>query len=507
MPIDDISQTLFPHHGLNSTPISSLDTFQIHNDYSLSLSGRSSFNPPGEINGASVQTTNYNFNSGYGLINAAAAVARATGQNTFADVPALGGNNWGADLVRAPAAWAQGYTGKGVVVAVLDTGVDYNHPDLKDNIWVNPSEIPGNGIDNDRNGYIDDTQGWNFADNSNNVIDLNGHGTHVAGTIAGGNNGFGVTGIAYDAKIMPVKVLNQQGSGSSNAVAEGIYYAVNNGARVINLSLGSNFPNSTLADAIEYASSRDAVVIMASGNNGYPLTGYPARYANNWGLAVGAVDSNNRLANFSNRAGLNSFPYVTAPGVGIYSSLPGNEYGTYSGTSMAAPHVSGVVALMLSANPNLTHGEIRQIIMETAGNSSTARPEANRWNITPVVSETIRGMVNNITSINEINRQSTLISNIVNLAIADSTNNNTPTSNPPTSSLISPGLQSINPGNPTQLRYYHSSIGGLSSTNDNIFNADDIDQNNLDFRKIGRVFNQLRRGIDIFRRLLPIIRR
>lgn len=507
MPIDDISQTLFPHNGLNSTAISSVDTFQIQNDYSLSLSGRSSFNPPGEINGASVQTANYNFNSGYGLINAAAAVARASGQNTFADVPPLGGNNWGADLVKAPAAWAQGYTGKGVVVAVLDTGVDYDHPDLKDNIWINPGEIPGNGIDNDGNGYIDDTRGWNFADNSNNIIDLNGHGTHVAGTIAGGNNGFGVTGIAYDAQIMPVKVLNEQGSGSSNAVAEGIYYAVNNGAHVINLSLGNNFPNSTLADAIEYASNRGAVVIMASGNNSYPLPGYPARYANNWGLAVGAVDSNNRLANFSNRAGLNSFPYVTAPGVSIYSSLPGNEYGTYSGTSMAAPHVAGVVALMLSANPNLTHAEIRQIIMETAGNS-TAIPDANRWNITPVLSETIREMVNNITSINEINWESTVTNYIVNLASADFTNNNTPTSTPPTSSFISPGnRQSINPGNPTELRYYHSSIGGLSSTNDNIFNADDIDQNNVDFRKIRKVFNQLQRGIDIFRRFLPIIRR
>lgn len=506
MPIDDISQTLFPHNGLNSTAISSVDTFQIQNDYSLSLCGRSSFNPPGEINGASVQTANYNFNSGYGLINATAAVARATGQNTFADVPPLGGNNWGADLVKAPAAWAQGYTGKGVVVAVLDTGFDYDHPDLKDNIWMNPGEIPGNGIDNDGNGYIDDTQGWNFADNTNNVIDLNGHGTHVAGTIAGGNNGFGVTGIAYDAKIMPVKVLNEQGSGSSNAVAEGIYYAVNNGADVINLSLGNNFPNSTLADAIEYASSRGTVVIMASGNNGYPLPGYPARYANNWGLAVGAVDSNNRMANFSNRAGLNNFPYVTAPGVSIYSSLPGNEYGTYSGTSMAAPHVAGVVALMLSANPNLTHAEIRQIIMETAGNS-TAIPDANRWNITPIVSDTMREMVQNIRSVNEINWESKVSNYIVNLASADFTNNNTPTSNPPTSSFISPGLQSINPGNLRELRYYHSIIGGLSTTNGHIFNADDIDQNNVDFRKIRKVFNQLQRGIDTFRRFLPIIRR
>ena len=501
MPIDDISQTLFPDHGLNSTPLSSVDTFQIHNDYSLSLSGRSSFNSPDNpdnINTTSLQTTNYNFNSGYGLINAAAAVARAAGQNTFADVPPVGGNNWGADLVRAPAAWAQGYTGNGVVVAVLDTGVDYNHPDLKDKIWTNPNEIPGNGIDDDNNGYIDDAQGWNFVDNTNSTIDVNGHGTHVAGTIAGENNGFGVTGIAYDAKIMSIKVLNEQGSGSSNTVADGIYYAVNNGADIINLSLGSNFPNSTLETAIQYASSQGAVVVMAAGNNSYPFPGYPARYANNWGLAVGAVDRNSQMANFSNKAGLNSFPYVTAPGVGIYSSLPGNEYGTYSGTSMAAPHVAGVVALMLSANPNLTNGEIRQIIIETAGNS-TPIPDANRWNITPVLSPDYGGDGGNIILATAINLE---------IKVTDFISENAPTSNPPPiSSFVTP----MNPGNLTELPYYHRAIAGLSSINDgindHIFNADDIDQNKLDFTKIRKVFNQLQRGIDIFRRFLPIIRR
>ncbi|HYW20212.1 MAG TPA: S8 family serine peptidase, partial [Nodularia sp. (in: cyanobacteria)] len=266
MPIDDINHNLFPDHGLNFNAISSVDTFQTQNDYSFS--GRSSFHSASDITATSVQTANYNFSSGYGLINAAAAVAKAAGKNTFADVPSLGGNNWGADLVKAPAAWAQGYTGRGIVIAILDTGVDYNHADLKDNIWTNPGETPGNGIDDDGNGYIDDAQGWSFGDNSNNTIDVNGHGTHVAGTIAGANNGFGVTGIAYDAKIMPVKVLNDKGSGSSDSVADGIYYAVNNGADVINLSLGGNFPNSTLEAAIEYASNKGTVVVMAAGNNG-----------------------------------------------------------------------------------------------------------------------------------------------------------------------------------------------------------------------------------------------
>lgn len=486
MPIDDINHNLFPHNGLNSNAISSLDTFPTQNDYSLSLSGRSSFNSANEITATSVRTANYNFSSGYGLINAAAAVARAAGQNTFGNVPRLGGNNWGADLVKAPAAWAQGYTGRGIVIAVLDTGVDYNHADLKDNIWTNPAEIPGNGIDDDGNGYIDDAQGWSFADNSNNVIDVNGHGTHVAGTIAGGNNGFGVTGIAYDAKIMPVKVLNDEGAGSTNSVADGIYYAVNNGANVINLSLGGNFPNSTLEAAIQYASSKGAVVVMAAGNNGYPFANYPARYANNWGLAVGAVDSNNKMANFSNQAGMNAFPYVTAPGVGIYSSVPGNQYATYSGTSMATPHVAGVVALMLSANPSLTDAQIRQIIIETSGNSTPAAT-SHSFNISSGISQTIAEMVGNSTSATTINFE---------LQVTILTESQTAVSNlPPTSSFVSRG-SSMMIGNLTW--YDDRTLNPLSS-----INGDDDDQNNDDMTDIAKILNQLQQQLEEFRRFFP----
>ncbi|GAX36459.1 S8 family peptidase [Nodularia sp. NIES-3585] len=487
MPIDDLSQNLFPHNGLNFNALSSVDTFSTQNDHSLSLSGHSSFNSASDLTETSAQTANYNFTSGYGLINAAAAVARAADENTFADVSPLGGNNWGADLVNAPATWAQGYTGKGVVIAVLDTGVDYNHADLRNNIWTNPGEIPGNGIDDDGNGYIDDAQGWSFADNSNNVIDVNGHGTHVAGTIAGANNGFGVTGIAYDAQIMPIKVLNDQGAGNTNSIADGIYYAVNNGANVINLSLGGNFPNTTLEAAIEYASSRGAVVVMAAGNNGYPFSSYPARYANDWGLAVGAVDSNNQMANFSNRAGLNSFPYVTAPGVGVYSSVPGNQYATYSGTSMATPHVAGVVALMLSANPYLTDAQIRQILIETSGNSTPAAA-SNSFNVSPVVSEAIAQMVSNRSSATTINFefQATVL-----------TDTNTEISPPPAISSFGSIGSSMNLGNLNQFRYYNSSL-----TND-IFNADEVDNNNEGSTDIAKILNQFQQQIEEFRRFFP----
>ncbi|ARV61746.1 peptidase S8 [Nostocales cyanobacterium HT-58-2] len=375
MPSEIDNNNSFSNQGLNITSISSVDDFHSNNDYSANLKGHSSFNPTINDLEANVEEqlfddSGYDYNSGYGLIDAAAAVGKAAGQGTFADVPDLGGNYWGADLVKAPEAWAKGYTGQGVVVAVLDTGVDFKHDDLKGNIWTNSKEIAGNGKDDDGDGYIDDVYGWNFADNNNNTLDNNGHGTHVSGTIAGQNNGFGVTGVAYDAKIMPVKVLDAEGSGSYSSISQGIYYAVDHGANVINLSLGGSSGDDTLQTAIKYASSKGVIVVMAAGNDGGFQPGYPARYAEQWGIAVGAVDQNNNMADFSNRAGMSPLTYVTAPGVDIYSTVPDNKYASYSGTSMATPHVAGVVALMLSANHNLTDGQVRQIIADTAVQST-----------------------------------------------------------------------------------------------------------------------------------------
>ncbi|MEH1789107.1 MAG: S8 family peptidase [Nostoc sp.] len=402
MLIDDVNNNILSNKQFNTTSISSLDSFNTKDNYRLNFSGRSSYNSTDANvqllnNGDSENTSNatandfsaenYNSTNGYGLINGAAAVAKATGQNTFADVPNLGGNNWGADLVKAPEVWAQGYTGKGIVVAVVDTGVDHNHEDLSNNIWTNSKEIPGNGIDDDGNGYVDDSYGWNFSENNNNTLDQNGHGTHVSGTIAGENNSYGVTGIAYDAKIMPVKVLNDSGSGSYSSIAKGIHYAVDNGANVINLSLGGGSSNRTLESAINYASSKGVIVVMAAGNDGDSSPGYPARYAYKSGIAVGAVDKNNNMPDFSNRSGTNEISYVTAPGVKVYSSVPNNQYATYSGTSMATPHVAGIVALMLSANPKLTDAQVRQIVTETAGNSTqTTSSSFNLSNVSNVSS-------------------------------------------------------------------------------------------------------------------------
>jgi subtilisin len=273
-----------------------------------------------------------------------------------------------------------GSTGEGIIVAVLDTGVDYTHTDLADNIWVNADEIPDNGIDDDNNGFIDDTTGWDFAYESNTPTDWYGHGTHVAGIIAGINDAVGVTGVAYNASIMPVTVIgdywSQDGYEFLADLTDGIYYAVDNGADVINLSLGydpawfgglESPAIAAVADAMAYAQAEGTVVVMAAGNEYSASPGYPAAYACDWGISVGACDSEADLANFSNNAGFTQLDYVVAPGVEIYSTIPWEgDYAYFSGTSMASPYVAGVVALIMAANPDLSAEEIEALLTTTA---------------------------------------------------------------------------------------------------------------------------------------------
>ncbi|MBW4583539.1 MAG: S8 family serine peptidase [Tildeniella nuda ZEHNDER 1965/U140] len=307
----------------------------------------------------------YDSNYGYGLANAGSAIASLPGQS---QPPTVSTNNnaWDLNLVGAPVAWANGYTGQGVVVAVVDTGVDVTHADLNDNLWTNLREISGNGIDDDSNGFVDDVYGWDFVDRDNTPMDLNGHGTHVAGTIAAEQNGFGVTGVAYNAKIMPIRVIGLDG-GSNRDVAAGIRYAADNGADVINLSLGGS-ASSAIADAVKYAAQEGALVVMAAGNDGGSQPVFPGNLANQWGIAVGAIDINKKLANFSDRAGVVPLNYVVAPGVNILSTFPNNTYQSLSGTSMATPHVSGVAALLLSADSTLTPAQLTSLLDTTATN-------------------------------------------------------------------------------------------------------------------------------------------
>ncbi len=314
--------------------------------------------------------------SGHGLLNVDYMLETATGA-VISDAPLYGDGtgvwDWGLNKIQAPDAWQAGYTGQGVVVAVVDTGVLYTHADLAGKVWTNTAEIAGNGVDDDHNGYVDDIYGYDFVNKDGNALDDNGHGTHVSGIIAGLKNGTGVTGVAYGATIMPVKVLDAAGSGSFANVAAGIMYAVNNGADVINLSLGAwGAVSSTVTSAINYAISHGVIVCMASGNDAKPTPAYPAILAETiGGIAVGAVNSSTVVASFSDGAGLATpYDYVEAPGVTIYSTYVNGGYAAMSGTSMATPYTAGAAALLLSAQPNFTSNwsteQLESIITSTA---------------------------------------------------------------------------------------------------------------------------------------------
>ncbi|MEG4858758.1 S8 family serine peptidase [Microcoleus sp. K1-B6] len=324
---------------------------------------------------------------GFGLVNAAAAVAKAQGTATFPDVPDLGGDEWGRDLIKAPEVWAQGLTGDGIVVAVIDSGVDYNHPDLTGNIWSNAGETgvdaigrnkASNGVDDDNNGFVDDFRGWDFVNNDNDPMDDNNHGTHISGLVAAKKDGVGITGTAPTAKIMPVKILDGAGVGKIRDEINAINYAVANGAKIINVSLGGLELNAQELDAIRAAEAQGAIVISAAGNYARPQVDYPARFANEVGIAVGGVTRNGLFGDYSNRAGAETINYFVAPGGDggradsgdIYSTVPlsqpGIPYRYFAGTSMGVPQVSGVIALMLQANPSLTPADIKRILAETA---------------------------------------------------------------------------------------------------------------------------------------------
>lgn len=318
----------------------------------------------------------------------------STGVTPFADVPYYGATNeWNLNQINAPEAWARGYTGQGVVVAVIDTGVDLDHPELVDQLWVNAGEIPGNGIDDDGNGYTDDSYGWDFASNDNWPDDGNGHGTHVAGTIAAAYNGTGPTGVAWGASIMAVRVLGDNGSGTMSGVAAGIRYAVDNGADIINLSLGGSY-SSTILAAMQYAQSRGVLIVAAAGNDYGTVPGYPARFSGSLSnvLSVGAHNSSGGIASFSNDVGTSGAVQVDAPGVSIFSTYVGGRHTLLSGTSMATPHVAALAALALSANPNLTAAQLRDLIVAGANRTIPGSDSLGGINAAMTVAMAAAGM-------------------------------------------------------------------------------------------------------------------
>ncbi len=269
--------------------------------------------------------------------------------------------------IDAPEAW-QIHTGRsqaqgGHITAVIDTGVDYNHVDLKANMWVNPGEIPGDGIDNDGNGVIDDVHGYNAFDNTGNPMDGHGHGSHCAGTIAGvGNNGTGVVGVNHQANIMAIKIFSDAGSTNAAAIIRGIQYASDNGARITSNSWGGGGANAGIEQAFKDSS---ALHIIAAGNSGYDndkRANYPSNYEGDHIVAVAATDHNDGIARFSQWGKKNVD--LGAPGVDILSTVPGNKYDTYSGTSMATPHVAGAATLIASAYPEINNADLRAALLD-----------------------------------------------------------------------------------------------------------------------------------------------
>ncbi|OGQ13521.1 MAG: hypothetical protein A3B70_04615 [Deltaproteobacteria bacterium RIFCSPHIGHO2_02_FULL_40_11] len=265
-------------------------------------------------------------------------------------------------------AWKLSQGDKRIIVAVIDTGIDLTHPDLKNNLWQNTKEIPGNGIDDDGNGYIDDIHGWNFVANTNRPEDDHGHGTHVAGIIgAVKGNGIGISGICPNVSLMILKYYAQSAPGSDNLknTIQAFKYAVQNGAHIINYSGGGAEFSSAEHAVIEEARKKGILVIAAAGNerqNADTHAYYPASYDLENIISVAAITQDQNLVDSSNY-GPERID-VAAPGHQVYSTLPGGKYGTMTGTSQATAVVTGVAALALSKFGVLPATQIKAVILK-----------------------------------------------------------------------------------------------------------------------------------------------
>jgi len=276
-------------------------------------------------------------------------------------------SQWALPKISAPQGWNITTGSSSVTIAVLDTGIDYSHPDLSAKMWLNADEIPDNSLDDDGNGYVDDNKGWNFLyPGNNNPLDDNGHGTHVAGIAAAATNNLtGIAGVSWGARLMPLRVLDSFGYGYDSDVAEAIAYAVNNGAKVINLSLGGSSSSDTLLDAVNDAWGSGCVIAAAAGNSGSSIPWYPAAYDNC--ISVAATDSNDSKASFSN---FGSTIDIAAPGVDILSTYwdthDWHNYLSLDGTSMATPHVAGLASLLFSQDSGIINSQVRSLIENNA---------------------------------------------------------------------------------------------------------------------------------------------
>ncbi|GIU32273.1 collagenolytic serine protease [Shewanella colwelliana] len=312
-------------------------------------------------------------------------VIKAAGTPDDPDFVSLWGmNNTGQDGGTADAdidaveAWDVTTGDSSVVIGVIDTGVDYNHPDLQGNIWTNPNEIPANGIDDDGNGVVDDIHGFSAVNNSGDPMDGNGHGTHVSGTIgAKGNNGVGVVGVNWDVTIVGCQFLDAGGSGSTEGAIACIDYMTdlkvnhNVDIKATNNSWGGGGFSQALKDSIESAGEAGILFFAAAGNDAVDNDAnphYPSSYDSDVVMSIASTDRNDNMSGFS-QWGMTSVD-MGAPGSAILSTTPGNNYATYSGTSMATPHMTGAAALVWSINPDLSPVEMKQLLMDSGDSNA-----------------------------------------------------------------------------------------------------------------------------------------
>lgn len=308
----------------------------------------------------------------------------------------------GSDINVLPL-WAQGHMGnRNIKVAVIDTGIEWSHPDLAGNLFTNAGESGDkaeNGVDDDGNGFIDDTHGWNFVSNTRNSNDDHSHGTHCAGTIGAlGNNGLGVVGVTWNVSLMPVKFLDASGGGTLAAAVESINYANMMGVQIMSNSWGGGGFSQALFDAIKATEAKGVLFVAAAGNEATDndsTPGYPASYEVANVVSVAATDNLDKLASFSNYG--KTKVHVSAPGVKIWSTVTGGGYKAFSGTSMATPHVSGIAALLMADFPQMTAVEVKDRLIRTSDfvpgikKRSVSRGRVNAqaayYNVDQVVSE------------------------------------------------------------------------------------------------------------------------
>jgi thermitase len=292
------------------------------------------------------------------------------------DTAAVNGTAWALKQIGLPAAWDRVHFASNVVVAIVDSGIRLTHQELKDNLWTNAGEVAGNGVDDDKDGVVDDVHGFNAIDHSGDVSDDVGHGTHVAGIIgAAGNNGKGSSGVAWNVQLMPLKFLDATGEGATSDAISCIDYARTHGAHIINASWGSGSSSQSLRSAITRARSAGIIFVAAAGNDGMNndrSPNYPSSYALDNIVAVGASDRSDGLASFSD-FGAASVDLL-APGVSIYSTWDSSDsaYKTLDGTSMATPFVTGTFALLKARFPDKSYTQLIAAVLNSVDKVSAA---------------------------------------------------------------------------------------------------------------------------------------